>query len=103
MSQGQQEGRSGEDSVNINLPAGQEAPTGLPDQGGAQADSSSGYKYGIFKQRIRYDPISIVFAILIFIGGLIGYLTKQSTPSLVAGTIFALLIGIFTYVDGVRR
>lgn len=106
MSQNQEErvGEAGGDSVNVNVTSGQEASNVPNPQVETQAEAgSSGYKYGIFKRQIKYDPLSIVFAILVFIGGLIGFITKQSTPSLVAGTIFAILIGLFTFIDGARR
>lgn len=107
MSQNHEErvAETGGDSVNVNVTTDQEASDVPNPQGDGQAEagSSAGYKYGIFKRQIKYDPLSIVFAILVFIGGLIGFIAKQSTPSLVAGTIFALLIGIFTFVDGARR
>lgn len=91
----------GQDSVNVNLPADQDSD--VPNQAGEQIQAPSGYKYGIFKRQIRYDPLSAVFAVLVFIGGLVGYFTKQSIASLIAGTIFALLIGICTYIDGARK
>lgn len=107
MSQDQEERTgpaTGDDSVNVNLSTGQEA-SDVPNQ---QEDEDlkiepSGYKYGICQHKLKYDPLTIVFAVLVFIGGLIGYITKDSTISLVAGLIFAVLLCLFCFIDGAQR
>lgn len=60
-------------------------------------------QYIIWKWPLRFDPVAILFALLVFVGGLIGYITKNSSQSLVAGTIFAFLIAVGIYYDGARR
>lgn len=64
---------------------------------------SDAYSYGLFKRHMRYDPLSILFAVLVFVGGLVGYLTKQSAPSLIAGSIFAALLAAATFYEGARK
>lgn len=34
--------------------------------------------------------ITFIYSLLVFIGGVMGFVVKQSTPSLVAGSLFAL-------------
>lgn len=73
----------------------------VPRTGGVE--SSDAYGYALFKRHMRYDPISILFALLVFVGGLIGYITKQSVVSLIAGTIFAALLAAATFYEGARK
>lgn len=65
------------------------------------APSTLGYIF--IHRHMRYDPISIVFSVLILIGGLIGYFTKGSLPSLIAGIIFFILLAIATYIEGALK
>lgn len=71
--------------------------------GSDQEGGSSKYQYGLYKMQTRFDPVSIVFTLLVFIGGIIGYVNKQSSASLIAGTVFALLLAAATYVEGARK
>lgn len=52
---------------------------------------------------IQYDILSIIFSILILLGGLIGYFTKGSVPSLISGIVFFVLLAIGTYLEGARK
>lgn len=73
-------------------------------QGAADEPVRSGeYHYGLYKFQTRFDPISIAFALLVFIGGIIGYVSKQSSVSLIAGTIFFILLAAATFVEGSRK
>jgi len=92
------------DSTSVEIPANQAEQTQSEQQApGQDGPSQPSYHYGILKRHMRFDPLSVVFALLIFAGGIIGYVTKQSTASLVSGTIFALLLAIATYVEGARK
>lgn len=57
----------------------------------------------LLERHIQYDPLSIIFTILVFAGGVAGYVTKESVVSLVSGTIFALLLAVGTYFEGARK
>lgn len=61
------------------------------------------YKETLLDRPIRYDVLSIIFTIFVFIGGLVGYLTSASVVSLVSGTIFAILLATGTYFEGAHR
>lgn len=61
------------------------------------------YSYGIAKYNFRFDPLSVGFAVLVLVGGIIGYITKGSLASVVSSVVFALLIGGSVYIEGVRR
>lgn len=61
------------------------------------------YKESLLERPIRYDIISIIFTILILAGGIVGYVTAESTASLVSGVIFAILLAMGTYLEGARR
>lgn len=61
------------------------------------------YSYMLLRRHMLYDPLSILFAVLVFIGGLIGYFVAGSKPSLIAGTIFFLLLAASTYVEGAMK
>ncbi|XP_055593640.1 transmembrane protein 14 homolog [Uranotaenia lowii] len=45
------------------------------------------------------DVVGIVFAVLVAIGGIIGYLKAGSIPSLVAGIVFGVLLAIGAYFN----
>lgn len=55
-----------------------------------------------FGHPLPFDIYSAIFALLVFIGGLIGYLKAGSTPSLIAGISFAMLLAIGTYLSSVN-
>lgn len=57
----------------------------------------------LLRRHMRFDPLSILFAILVLAGGLYAYFARDSIPSLIYGTIFAVLLGISTYIEGVRK
>lgn len=61
------------------------------------------YSYGLFKRHMRFDPVTIVFAILVFAGGIYGYLSKNSAASLISATIFAALLAATTFLEGARK
>ena len=48
----------------------------------------------IFK---RVGFITFIYSILVFTGGLMGFIMKQSTPSLIAGSLFGLAL-LFTSI-----
>ena len=79
----------------------QEPPAAPPTSG---AVSSFGrLKAGLLKRPIQYDIVSIVFSLLILGGGLFAYITKDSTPSLVAGVVCFILLAFGTYFEGSRK
>lgn len=61
------------------------------------------YGYGFLKHRLQFDPLMIVFVVLLEVGGIIGYVSKGSTASIVTSSIFAILLLGATYIDGVKR
>lgn len=89
--------------------SGQDPEAGLSEQTPinpqvlAGGNQSSGGGYSLGKFYTRFDPIAIVFTVLVFAGGVVGYITKQSTSSLVAGTIFAVLLAATTFLEGSRK
>lgn len=92
--------------TDIEVPINESTQTDQQQGDATVADgetTSPNYCYGIFKRHMRFDPLSIVFAILILVGGIVGYVTKGSAASLVAGTVFAILLAVSTYIEGARR
>lgn len=80
-----------QESATINVPAG------------GDAGESNSLKYTFLRRHMQFDPLMIVFTILILVGGLIGYFTKGSTASLTAGIIFFILLAVSTYIEGTRK
>lgn len=57
----------------------------------------------ILRRHMRYDPLAVLFIILLLVGGVVAYITKQSVYSLVASTAFAILLAFGTYLEGARK
>ncbi|XP_074599405.1 transmembrane protein 14A-like [Brevipalpus obovatus] len=55
-----------------------------------------------FGHPLPFDIYSAIFASLVLIGGLIGYFKAGSTPSLIAGISFAIILAIGTYFSSVN-
>lgn len=91
-----------EESVTIDVAGGQ-ARNQEPRVGSRFVAAVNRYKDNLRDRPIRYDILSIIFTILIFIGGLVGYINKGSVPSLVSGTIFTILLAFSTYLEGARK
>lgn len=89
--------------VKIDQPSGVtvEQPSSRPAAVPTTADNDAYYR--ILKRPIRYDPITIIFTVLVFIGGIIGYVKAGSTPSLVWSTVFAIALALSTYLEGARK
>lgn len=52
---------------------------------------------------IRYDIISIIFTLIVLAGGVYGYFSKGSLPSLISGVVFFLLLAGATYFEGANK
>jgi uncharacterized membrane protein (UPF0136 family) len=80
----------------------------VPSQANQNSQANNESKFGRLKnilliRPVQYDIITIIFALVIFAGGVYGYLSKGSTYSLVASTIFAILLGFGAYFEGSRK
>lgn len=60
-------------------------------------------EYRILSYKMRYDPVSIAFAFLLFVGGYIGYAKSDSVLSIVTASIFAVLILGATYYEAIKK
>lgn len=88
-----------DDTVTIQVPS---EPVANPGQDGTD-DQQQDYGYGLFKRPIKYDPIMMVYIVILFAGGLAGYINKNSTASLVASTVFSVLLAFSVYLEGARK
>lgn len=61
------------------------------------------FKNDLLDRPIQYDIISILFTLSVLIGGLIGYFSKESLPSLISGIIFFVLLAAGTYLEGSKK
>lgn len=80
----------------------------VPENADQQQPNSSSlpkpeHAYGILKRPMRFDPISVVFTILVLAAGIIGFVNKGSVMSVVSGSIFAALLAVGTYLEGARK
>lgn len=58
---------------------------------------------GLFQRHMKLDPILLVYIVVLFAGGVYGYIEKQSTISLVTSVVFSILLMIGAYFEGVRK
>ena len=84
------------DSVRIDL---QNEETAAAQSGPFRGNLS---RY-VLQRPIQYDIVSILFTLLVFAGGIYGYLSKGSSASLISGTLFAILLAFGTYFEGSRK
>lgn len=99
--QADQPDESGTVTVEVPPEVGTQTDSNLNDPG---IDShTEHYNYGFFKRPLQYDPIMIVFTLILFAGGLVAYMTKQSAASLVASTVFAIFLSFSIYLEGSRK
>lgn len=97
----QQSGETAGQTTSVEL--GEQQQPLQASTGEAQNEAQDpNYSYGIFSSRMRFDPLAIVFIILLLIGGLIGYLSKGSLASIISAAIFAVLLAIATYMEGAK-
>lgn len=50
-----------------------------------------------FGMVLPFDVYSALFTVIVLVGGLVGFFKGNSTPSLIAGVSFAVLLSIGTY------
>lgn len=54
----------------------------------------------LFGTTIPLDVYSTTYALLVGMGGILGYVKAKSVPSLAAGLTFGVLIGTGSYLEG---
>lgn len=53
----------------------------------------------LFGQTMPFDVITATYAIMVATGGIMGYVSKRSVPSLVAGLAFGGFFGLGSYLE----
>lgn len=51
---------------------------------------------------MEIDYVSFVFAALVAVGGIFGYIKAQSTPSLIAGLVFGVILAVGAYINSAK-
>ncbi|EDS37647.1 conserved hypothetical protein [Culex quinquefasciatus] len=49
------------------------------------------------------DVVGIIFALLVAAGGIFGYVKAGSLPSLIAGVLFGILLGVGAYFNSIEQ
>lgn len=92
-----------QESVTIRVPAEIAENSSENEQEEPIKNKSNQYGYALLKRPIKYDPIMIVYIVLLFAGGVLGYVNKKSSASLVASTLFSILLAISVYLESARK
>lgn len=93
-----------QESVTIEVSSSQQPPpVGEAPVGARFLSAVDRCKDGLLKRPIQYDIISIIFTLVILGGGIYAYISMESTASLVASFICALLLAVGTYFEGSRK
>lgn len=84
------------ESVRVELPSADQRQQQAPEVPNVLAR-------GLFQRHMRLDPVLLVYIIVLFAGGVYGYIEKSSSISLVSGVIFSLFLLAGAYFEGVRK
>lgn len=70
-----------------------------PEENPSPPQQQDPIEYSIFKKRMPFDLLSLIFALFVAVGGIIGYALKGSVTSIATGLIFAAIIFLGTYIE----